>query len=113
QVECGFYGLFKNLKLDGISAVGAIAAIVGHGSITVIGHSLGSPIGIYLAYELARAGLKVRGRFFASPHPGDEEFAKLFDRTVADYVVYVNALDAVPHLPFGLGYCHLPKLKTI
>lgn len=114
HVESGFDDIYNTMLLDGKPIVGAVAAIVGTGSVTVIGHSLGAAIAIYLTRDLAAVpGLKVRGRFYAPPHPGDIMFANLFDKTVADYMCYAYELDAVPRMPFGLGYSRLAKYTSI
>lgn len=119
HVECGFWGVYERLRLrlpDGSekTPMSGIADVVGAGMVTVVGHSLGAALATYLTLDLAEIPkLRVRGRFFASPRPGDTDFAKLFDSTVADYLAYAYALDVVPHVPFGLGYTPLPKLLTL
>lgn len=113
HVESGFDDIYNTMLLSGKPIVRAVAAMVGSGSVTVIGHSLGADLAIYLTRDLAAAGVKVRGRFYAPAHPGDIVFAALFDKSVADYMCYAYELDAVPRLPFGLGYCHLAKFTWI
>ena len=119
HAEAGFYGLFETLKFrtpGGVDTeVGAgIAAIVGKGSITVIGHSLGAALATYLALELAAVRhLNVRGRFFASPRPGDQDFADAFATHVKDAVSYARERDEVPEVPFGFGYLPLHCLVLI
>lgn len=119
HVESGFWSIFESMLFrtpggKDVPVVGGIADAIGHGTVTVVGHSLGGPLAAYLTLDLAeRPGLRVRGRFFASPRPGDAAFADLFDRTVADYVAYAYLLDAVPHVPFGLGYTPLHNLVEI
>lgn len=85
----------------------AIAAIVGTGTLTVTGHSLGSPLATYLAYDL---GIALPGqvslRVFASPHLGDLTFV---DAVVPNHVHYAVRGDIVPQVPAGLGYAHLPN----
>jgi triacylglycerol lipase len=54
------------------------------------------------------------GSNFASPHPGNQAFATLFDHTVNNYVVYNYLLDLVPRVPpTEIGYCSLPKRQVI
>jgi triacylglycerol lipase len=113
RVESGFDDVYQSMLLDGKPVVTTLQALVGVGSVTVLGHSLGAALAIYLTADLARAGVRARGRFYAPPHPGDAVFAENFDRNVDDYMCYAYELDAVPHLPFGLGYTHLPKFTSI
>lgn len=112
HAEVGFYGLYGSMQLDGVPAAQAIASRVGKGRITVVGHSLGSALATFLTLDLAKL-FNVRGRFFASPHPGDADFEAAFDRSVADYMVYAYSLDVVPHVPFGFGYTALRNLTII
>lgn len=127
SVEQGFYGVYGSLQYVSVvqaapgaiivpqTLLGGLLRTVGSGSITVVGHSLGAAVATYLTLDLAGTkGLgHVAGRFFASPHPGDAAFAHLFDTTVADYQAYAYILDIVPHLPVGLGFCSLPKLRVL
>jgi hypothetical protein len=118
-VEAGFWAIFMSMSFrtpggKDVPLAGGIAHAVGEGTVTVAGHSLGAALATFLTLDLAeRPGLRVRGRFFASPRPGNGAFADVFDRTVADYCVYNYLLDAVPHTPFGLGYEPLHKLVEI
>jgi hypothetical protein len=86
-------------------------------SVVVSGHSLGGPLGTYLTLDLARSSVagRVSGCFFASPHPGNQAFAALFDDVVRDnYVVYNYVLDVVPWVPpTEFGYCALSNVKII
>lgn len=120
QVEAGFWAIYESMYFSPLGGsknaplAAGIATAIGEGTVTVVGHSLGAALATYLTLDLAeRPGLRVRGRFFASPRPGDGAFADLFDRTVADYVSYAYLLDAVPHTPFGLGYTPLHNLVEI
>jgi triacylglycerol lipase len=116
RVECGFWSVYEsmNFRAPGgkdVPLASGIADAIGEGIVTVVGHSLGAALATFLTLDLTeRPGLRVRGRFFASPRPGDGAFVDLFDRTVADYVSYARLLDAVPHVPFGLGYTPLHNL---
>ena len=122
-VEQGFWGIYHSLTLTdphGV-AIGALAqslpGLLGPAdAVIVAGHSLGAPLATYLTLDLARGplGKRVSGCFFASPYPGNQAFADLFDRFVGgDYVVYNYLLDLVPRVPIGLGYCALSRVKVI
>jgi hypothetical protein len=117
EAETGFfdlYGTLAYLPVDGAEEplLAGIARAVDAGMVTVVGHSLGAALATYLTLELAGL-VHVGGRFFASPRPGNGAFADVFDKTVADYVAYAWALDAVPHAPLGLGYSPLHNLVEI
>lgn len=114
KVEVGFWGLYQTLQMDGLPAARAIAAAIGKGTITVVGHSLGAALATYLALDLAVAlGARVSARIFASPRPGNADFAAAFHDHLTDYVVYANELDLVPRVPFGLGYCPVPNVTAL
>lgn len=111
HIETGFFDIYRTLQLGNLPALVGICEHVGtRGNLTIVGHSLGAAIGTYLAFDMASVqGTRVRARLFASPHPGDAAFVAAFDSTLADYVSYAYELDVVPRVPFGFGYCHLPK----
>lgn len=119
EVEAGFWSIFESMSFrvpggKDVPLASGVADAIGEGMVTVAGHSLGAPLAAYLTLDLAeRPGLRVRGRYFASPRPGNSAFADLFDRTVADYCVYNYLFDAVPHVPLGLGYTPLHNLVEI
>jgi hypothetical protein len=123
MVEQGFWGVYASLRLldrDG-KALGdlapAVAALAGAaGPLTVVGHSLGSTLATYLTLDLARAGLgpRVSACLFASPHPGDQNFAALFDRTIGDYRLFNYIWDIVPRVPPTVfGYAPLARRTVI
>ncbi|WP_213954741.1 lipase family protein [Variovorax sp. dw_954] len=124
-VEAGFWGIYQSMmfKVDaddpGKKACDGIAAAVPAGAeLMVVGHSLGSALATYLTFDLARvsrAGRWVSARLFASPHPGDTAFANAFDSTVGSdrYMLYNYFLDAVPRVPFGPDYDHLPHVTDL
>jgi triacylglycerol lipase len=101
-VEQGFYDIYKTMQFrnaqgDMVSLPDGIASVVGGGTVTVVGHSLGSALATYLTLDLAaptRLGARVSACLFASPQPGDKTFAALFDATVANYKLYNYELDA-------------------
>jgi hypothetical protein len=109
KVESGFWEVFSSMRLDGKP----LTSIAKDGPITVVGHSLGAALATYASLELAQAGAKVRGVFVASPHPGDAAFCKAFGAAVPDHVMYRNAADYVPRVPFWFGYSDVPNVKTL
>lgn len=122
NVEAGFWGVYSRMfycpvgtTLEALSPMAvSIALAVGHGSVKVIGHSLGSALATYLALDLAYLlADRVSGCFLASPRPGDETFGALFHSVVKDYKVYNYELDFVPRVPRGFHFCDLPGTITI
>lgn len=118
KVEAGFWGIYASMQyspVDGkaLPAAQGIAAAVGPGTVTVLGHSLGSALATYLTFDLAGLlGPRVSSCFFASPKPGDDVFAKAFNARVQTYQVFNFDLDVVPRLPFG-SYAELPNVTWI
>jgi len=123
-VEQGFWGIYRSLVLTDIrgGVIGSVAESVptilgADDTVVVAGHSLGAPLATYLTVDLVRGplGKRVSGCYFASPHPGDQSFATLFDQFVGnDYVVYNYLLDVVPRVPpTEFGYCSLSKRRVI
>jgi hypothetical protein len=124
KVEDGFYTIFQSMQFvekAGSSAVPVlkgIETVVGNASITVVGHSLGSALGTYLALGL-ELYTSLKGRvsacLLASPRPGDKPFAALFDSHLKGrYIVYNYALDVVPRLPLRImGFAPLPNAVEI
>lgn len=115
RVETGFHDIYETLWLDDTPADAGIFSRVGTaGKLTVVGHSLGAAIATYATKDIARIpGMRVRARYFASPHPGDAAYADAFDSQVADYLSYAYELDVVPRVPFGFGYSHLAKMAWL
>jgi hypothetical protein len=121
-VEEGFWTLYASMEL--IDPAGkqlgslapAIAVAAGAaGTVTVVGHSLGSALATYLSLDLARGGIgeRVSACLFASPHSGNQAFVELFDQTIMDYRLFNYILDIVPRVPLGLGYSPLPRRTVI
>jgi len=114
KVENGFFSIYASMEYlpSGSSApqpvIGGIAAAVGTNRATVLGHSLGSTLATYLAIAPQFAGI-LRAAMFASPHPGDDAFAKFFDTKVADYQVFNYSRDLVPHVPEFFDYSALDQ----
>ena len=122
HVEMGFSSIYDTMTFSayvGSQFVGApvraskgVAGAVPDGKVTVVGHSLGSALGTYLALDLAtteQMGDRVTTSMFASPHTGDVAFVDYFDQNVATYTLYNYSRDLVPTVPFALGYAALPR----
>lgn len=120
-VETGFWSIYETMRyrtLDGAvqPLLPGLLAAMGYGQVTVLGHSLGAPIAQYLQLDLnaiPNTGIYSSGRFFASPRPGDQEFASHASAALTDYVVYAYAEDLVPKVPLGFGYSELANLITL
>jgi triacylglycerol lipase len=119
RVESGFQGIYDSFafRVPGASEIpmiGAIATIVGQGRLTVAGHSLGSALATYLAYELSSAlPGRVALRVWASPHPGDSTFMGAVATAIPDHAHYRNPNDIVPRVPIAFGYEHLPNTISL
>lgn len=124
RVEGGFWNIYASMKFKvsdtdgGVPAKDGIAAAVGtDGTVTVAGHSLGSALATYLAFDLAdpgSLGARASACLFASPHPGNSVFANAFDAALSGrYVLYNYFLDVVPRVPFGPDYAHLPAVTDL
>jgi triacylglycerol lipase len=82
----------------------------------VIGHSLGSALSTYLAYDLTNTtplGSRVSACLFASPQTGNSVFTTSFDKTVQDYRVFNYVLDIVPRVPMGPDYATLARATIL
>jgi hypothetical protein len=116
-VETGFWDLFKSLQFRDLKGTDGppLEAFSDKRPIAFTGHSLGAPLAEYLALAAAEAfgSAAVRGRFFASPHPGDGAFADYFASRVTDYVCYAYERDLVPRVPGGMGYSPLHNLTML
>ena len=122
RVHRGFYELYRTFLYTAAGtsthqpALSGVAGAVSSGSVTVVGHSLGSALASYWAYELADIALlgsRVSVRLFASPRPGDGHFADLFAVRIKDAIAYAFDPDLVPKVPFGFGYTPLHCLQEI
>lgn len=124
RVEQGFWDIFSSMSLrglDGLSVNGTVVdgilPLLGvqDAAITVVGHSLGSALGTYLAMELALRAPRgsVQACLFASPRTGNRTFVQAFDQTVAEYRLFNYLLDMVPRIPFGPDYEPLPRRTVI
>ena len=122
-VEQGFWGIYASMRLlatngdaIGANAAHGIASSVGSGTLTVVGHSLGSALATYLTFDLAqpaRLGARVSACLFASPKTGDGVFTQAFDKAVSDYRLFNYVLDLVPRVPMGLGYVALARATVL
>ncbi|EJA0166393.1 hypothetical protein MQB33_003454 [Salmonella enterica subsp. enterica serovar Sandiego] len=85
------------------------ARTVATAAVTVLGHSLGAALATYLTAELAALmpASRVSACLFASPKPGDGDFASYFRHSVPHYQSFSYQNDIVPLTP-PLGYSPLP-----
>ncbi|WP_336491817.1 lipase family protein [Methylobacterium nigriterrae] len=125
KVEHGFssiYGTMQLRALDGQKtldrdAAAGIAALLGaNDKITIVGHSLGSALGTYLAYDLARLiGDRVSACLFASPRTGNRAWVDAVNAALGDRYLVINyLLDLVPQLPTeGPDYSSALRSYTI
>ncbi len=82
MVEHGFWGIYASMQMTAVDgtlinpdAAAGIAALVGAGSVTVTGHSLGSALASYLSFDLAsRLGDRIGAYLFASPRTGNKDW---------------------------------------
>ncbi|HLX81862.1 MAG TPA: hypothetical protein VKS43_14880, partial [Burkholderiales bacterium] len=99
----------------------------------ITGHSKGGAVANLAAARFSLTeGMSPHVCTFAAAHPGDESFAKAYDKAVIDSTRYEYADDIVPHLPpspafgplleriaalrglFGkLAYAHVGQLRFI
>ena len=118
QVEQGFWSIYQTMSFDlpggaGENAAAGIAKAIGAGTVTTVGHSLGSALATYLAEDLAEnVGPRASACLFASPRTGDAPWATLFSNTVKTYQLYNYILDLVTHVP-ALGYATLPGATVL
>ena len=128
RVEQGFWGIYMSMKIQPVEGAeqsllpGIQALTAGASSVTVVGHSLGSSLATYLAFDLADPkvlGARTSALLFASPHPGNDAFCNAFDARLksaagqSQYRLYNYFLDAVPRVPFGPDYAHLPGVTDL
>jgi triacylglycerol lipase len=128
EVESGFYDIYQSMQYLPIKAPthanlknaadGISDEVLSHGgSLTITGHSLGSAIATYLMYDVASIE-KMKPItdmcLFASPKPGNAQFAKSFEAVTSNYAVYNYSLDLVPQVPpSALGYQSLQNVISI
>jgi hypothetical protein len=120
-VEMGFNGLYQSMRYRPLGAPDSplapgIAKAVGQGSLTVIGHSLGSALASLATLDFTLIhgmGGRVDGLFLASPRVGDAAFADTFAHFVSDARGYARPADIVPKIPAGFGYTPLRCTQLI
>jgi len=121
QVEEGFWAIYQTMSLADAAtgqtthpnAAEGVAQLVGAGTVTVAGHSLGSALATYLTSDIAkRLGPRVSACLFASPRTGDQAWVNLFAATVGQYRLFNYVLDIVTHVP-TIGYVALHKATVI
>jgi triacylglycerol lipase len=116
-VEGGFWSIYETMTVNGVPASqGIISMLAPDDNVVVVGHSLGAALATYLAVDLAKTGqVIVYGQFFASPKPGDAQFAARSAETLKSrYTVYNYNRDLVPHAPPSqFGYRSLPNVLRI
>ena len=119
RVEAGFSAIYDSFayRAPGASEtplISTLSAIVGGGTLIVAGHSLGSALATYLAYDAALAlPGRVSLRVFASPRTGNAELVGAVAAAVPDHRHWRNPNDIVPRVPIALGYEHLPNTVDI
>lgn len=126
RVEQGFWGIYQTMNLadpnTGVTTYNdpteGVADLVGQaGTVTVVGHSLGSALATYFADDLAvRIGARASACLFASPRTGDATWAGFFDSHVGAYQLYNYIIDLVPHVPPAgppTGYATLAKATVL
>jgi triacylglycerol lipase len=120
RVEQGFWSIYQTMSLADLkgvttsqNAAEGIEKLVGDGSIMVVGHSLGSALATFFVGDIAERQPKVTACLFASPRTGDLAWTTIFDNKVGDYSLFNYIIDAVPHVPSGIGYSTLSKAKVI
>lgn len=95
RVHKGFRDVYAALRVS-------VAAAVGDGPFTVIGHSLGAALATLCAVEMPGCDLVT----FAGPRVGDEEFADYAQGQTRTHLRVVNARDIVTHVPMRPLYSH-------
>lgn len=132
RVVKGFHDIYKTLtlRIDGFNSEDFIINdlidfLPSNSKITVVGHSLGSALGVYLFNDLDFISLigyscnSVSGVFFACPKTGDFDFVSCVCQTNSnDYIVVNYEKDVVPKVPpgdlFHLDiYRQLPKVQIL
>jgi len=107
-VERGFWSVYDSMQLIGLDgkildakAAAGIAAIVGAGTATIAGHSLGAAVATYLSFDVAKLlGDRASACLFCSPRSGGRVWTTAYDAAVANYRLITYALDVVPYVPF-------------
>jgi triacylglycerol lipase len=124
-VENGFYSIYASMTLVGLTGVQVrakaaegIAEVVGEGTVTVCGHSLGSAIATYLSFDVAKLiGARASACLFASPRTGDLAWTAAYAAVVSNYRLTNYLLDVVPYVPLNappaFQYSTLPGAQIL
>jgi len=124
-VELGFSDIYQSMTLAGLDgkqigtkAADGIAQVVGGGTVTVGGHSLGSALATYLSFDVAGlVGDRASACLFASPRTGDRAWTTAYDARVKTYRLMNYVLDVVPYVPFDsppeIQYSTLPGAEVL
>ena len=110
-VPSGFFSIYNSMSLvtpNGRSA-GAAARAIGdivnqdNRRVTVVGHSLGAVLGVYLmsdlASEVSQSITQLDAYLIACPQPGTDDFVARFRQQVGQYNVVNWWRDIVPEVP--------------
>ena len=109
EVESGFYGLAQTLLLDGEPLMSVLPGVVGMGTVTVVGHSLGAALAQFVAFDLASWRYTTL-KLIASPHAGNAVFeAALAALVTSDSIAWASTFDLVTHVPELFGYAAFPN----
>lgn len=117
HVEAGFFGVYASMLYRAVGSAEALPAAqgltrqIGTGHLQIVGHSLGSALATYLAFDMPAAQIDVA--LFASPKTGDRDFTAAFHAKVKSYQAWAFLLDVVPRMPPGLEYATLPNVTLI
>ena len=120
KVDSGFYDIFNSLHYQAIDntatarLANGIADVIQNNPITVLGHSLGSVLATYLCAELTALcnPQQISACLFASPKPGNKDFASYFEQLNINYQIFNYKSDVVPDLP-PLGYSALNNITLL
>ncbi len=120
KVGKGFYDAYSGLRFvrrgekwenSNIPAREKLTQILSGQTVTVTGHSLGAVLATYLSYDLAKGGVRVAGKFFASPKFGDNYYVSAYEQAMKDWIATYQVYnykkdtvyrDVVPAIPPNL-----------
>jgi Lipase (class 3) len=115
KVEEGFWSIYETLQYQGKPLAESIHEACSGERCVVMGHSLGGPLAVYTAYDLAclDTAASLECYAFACPKPGDGAFTSAFGLKVPDHQASNYIVDLVPHLPPLPEYSSVPNVFTI
>lgn len=105
RVHAGIWKLYGTVMCGAGTLIDAVKALPRDAILTVIGHSLGAAMSTFAATDLAAAFPdRIRAYLFASPKPGDQQFAGYSNRVIgpSNYTHFAYSRDVVPFLPLTL-----------